>query len=396
MPRKTHGKKTRHRGVYRLPDGKWLIRAYATDERTGKKREREETLPADMREAEVVAALQVLKVKLAEGAAETPAPSRCSLTDCAEQWLEAKAGRVRASTARHLADVLAKHILPRLGDLQVTAITRSDMERWVAWAERTTTTSGRPYSRDTVNGWWRVLCQFVRDVCAERGLPDPIVRVQPPRAKASGRRERRTLSAEQLTALLDAVREEAPHRYAEIYVLAYTGLRPGELYALKWSDLDDASGQIYVRRAHRHGVVAETKTGDPREVALTKGMARVLRDHRRQLIAAQHPGLDSGLVFPSDTGGFRGPESLTKPLAAAAKKAGIKQRVGAQVLRRTINTLLLLEGVDRAVLRSQMGHCSEEMTQRYAGVPVEAKQAAVERLERRGEPGNRDPDRDPD
>ena len=39
--------------------------------------------------------------------------------------------------------------------------------------------------------------------------------------------------------------------------------------------------------------------------------------------------------------------------------------------------------MDRVVLRSQMGHCSEAMTQRYAGVPVEAKLAAVEALESR-------------
>ena len=42
---------------------------------------------------------------------------------------------------------------------------------------------------------------------------------------------------------------------------------------------------------------------------------------------------------------------------------------------------MLQAGVDRIVLRSQMGHCSEEMTERYAGVSVEAKLAAVRRLE---------------
>ena len=55
--------------------------------------------------------------------------------------------------------------------------------------------------------------------------------------------------------------------------------------------------------------------------------------------------------------------------------------MGPQVLRRTFNTLMVEAGVDRIVLRSQMGHCSEEMTERYAGVSVEAKLAAVRRLE---------------
>ena len=51
-----------------------------------------------------------------------------------------------------------------------------------------------------------------------------------------------------------------------------------------------------------------------------------------------------------------------------------------QVLRRTFNTLLVHAGVDRIVLRSQMGHTSEEMTRRYASVDIGAKHDAVTRL----------------
>ena len=102
----------------------------------------------------------------------------------------------------------------------------------------------------------------------------------------------------------------------------------------------------------------------------------------RQL-AERRPGFDSGLLFPSLTGGYRGPESLHKPLRKAAAAAGVPIRVGPLVLRRTFNTLMLQSGVDRIVLRSQMGHCSEQMTERYAGVPVAAKRGAVAEFEQR-------------
>ena len=104
---------------------------------------------------------------------------------------------------------------------------------------------------------------------------------------------------------------------------------------------------------------------------------------RRALVEARHPGLKRGLLFPPDRGAYRSPESLHKPLARAAVAAGVPIKVGPLVLRRSFNTLMLLGDVDRIVLRSQMGHCSEEMTQRYAGVPVEAKLAAVVDLESR-------------
>jgi integrase len=80
-------------------------------------------------------------------------------------------------------------------------------------------------------------------------------------------------------------------------------------------------------------------------------------------------------------GGYRGPESLHKPPREARRTAELERVVGPQVLRRTFNTLMLHAGVDRIVLRPQMGHCREEMTARYACVSVGAKRSAVERLE---------------
>ena len=101
------------------------------------------------------------------------------------------------------------------------------------------------------------------------------------------------------------------------------------------------------------------------------------------------------VVFPSRVGTLRTSSSLDAPLEKARRRAGVGFKVTAQVLRRTFNTLMLGAGVDRIVLRAQMGHCSEEMTERYSGVPVESKQAAVADLEARTT-GNRDDDENRD
>ena len=62
------------------------------------------------------------------------------------------------------------------------------------------------------------------------------------------------------------------------------------------------------------------------------------------------------------------------------KEAKIGQRIGPQVMRRSLNTMMLAEGVDQITLRSIMGHTSEPMTQRYAGIGHEAKAEAIERV----------------
>ena len=97
-------------------------------------------------------------------------------------------------------------------------------------------------------------------------------------------------------------------------------------------------------------------------------------------MAAQHKGLGTGLVFPSDNGGLRDPGSTKKMWPALRKELTTDIRVGPQELPRTFNTQMMLAGVDRITLRSIMGHTTEAMTQRYAGVPEDKKAEAVQRL----------------
>ena len=374
-------KKTRYPGIFELPDGRFRLRTTAMRLRTGKLKEGTKTLAPGTSIGEAMVALEALKTKLRQGGESMRTNKRLSVDDYAVRWLEDKAARVRPAVAGQYEYTLGNFILPKLGDLYVDAVTRADVERWVAWAERQTKQNGQHYAKDSVHSWWRVLAAMLRDATAELQLPmDPTYRVRPPRTRVSNRRERRTLSAVELGQLLAQVKQHSPDRYAEIYVLAYTGMRAGELFVLEWDDIDQEKGLIHVRRSVWRGQVSDPKTNDPRDVALTEEMGDVLREHRLSLIAAQHPGLETSLVFPADNGAYRTPSCLHKPLAKAATKASIDVKVAPHVLRRTFNTLMVHAGVDRIVLRSQMGHCSEEMTQRYSGVSGNAKREAVMQL----------------
>jgi integrase len=71
---------------------------------------------------------------------------------------------------------------------------------------------------------------------------------------------------------------------------------------------------------------------------------------------------------------------LFKTLGIVGQIAGIEQKVGPQVLRRTMNTLLVEAGVSAVVVRAQMGHTTPRMTDRYAGIHQSVKVAAVDAL----------------
>jgi integrase len=237
-------------------------------------------------------------------------------------------------------------------------------------------------------------------MAADLGLPDPTVRVQRPRSGVRGVRQGETLTVEQLGKLLTTVRKLYPQWYAETYMLAFTGMRPGELYALRWSDIDEDRGVINVRRSVRRGHVTTTKTDAAREVALTPGIRDVLEakfealaveadraevdgrvrlaDELRATVDGQNP---DAVIFPAEGGGYRLPESIRKVLRLCSGAAGLSIRVGPQVLRRTLNTLLVEQGTAGTVIRAQIGHTTEAMTDLYAGVHPTAKAQAIEAVE---------------
>ncbi len=370
----------RYPGLYRLPDGRFFIRATAKSQRTNKMRQTRKTLAKGATLEEAVTELQRLKTKLREDAQPTSPQKRMCVNDYAEQWTEQKARRVRPHVIDRYTQVLGMHILPKVGDLYVDTISRNDVIDWVADVEVKRMADGRPFARDTVMGFWFVLKAFLQDMAATHGQPDPTYRVAPPKPPEIQRRELRTLSGPQLGALLDSLEQFCPGRYAEGYVMALTGIRAGEAYALCCSDLDESRLVLNVSRSVWRGEVSGTKTDTPREVAVSAELVKVLSDHRERLVAAQHRGLSTGLIFPANNGSYRNPQSMHKPLSLAAEAAGIDVKVTPQVLRRTFNTLMLAAGVDRIVLRSQMGHSSEEMTQRYAGIPIEAKHDALAKV----------------
>ena len=376
------GTPTRYPGVFKLADGRFLAKVAV---RVGSKIVfREQALPAGATDSDAVRAVQALKedVRSQEAAAAPDARRRRigaeqTLRSYAEQWLKAKAARLRPSVADEWTHRLAVHIFPTLGDVRLCDLDRMALERWVGWAEKAKQKGGKPYSSDTVAGWWRLLTQVVRDASADHDLPDPVRRVQAPRIHAPKVREKDTLDKGQVAKFLDAVRQYEPEWFATAAFLAWTGARAGEVLGVHWEDVDFAKRCIHLCRSATRGVEQRIKTDVPRDVPMLPQLVEVLQSHRQQQIAAQHPGLKSGLVFPNEKGGLRLAQALAKPFNACSGQVG--QHVTPQVLRRSFNTIMLAEGVDPIFLRAIMGHVSAEMTERYAGVPMKAKQEAVGR-----------------
>ena len=155
---------------------------------------------------------------------------------------------------------------------------------------------------------------------------------------------------------------------------AFTGLRFGELAALRWSDIDWQRELIHVRRALARGQIEAPKSGKVRSVPMVAEVAQVLaRLGHRELWTE-----DADFVFVSPTGHYIDYSTTIKAYKKALDRAGLR-RVKFHGLRHSFGTLAV-QAFPLSDVQAWMGHAEIQTTMRYVHhVP---KHDAAERLGR--------------
>jgi integrase len=199
--------------------------------------------------------------------------------------------------------------------------------------------------------------------------------VDPP---AKVHRELRPLSRAEVRAFLDGVRGD---RLEALYVTALgTGLRQGELLALRWQDVDLERGELTVR--HTLGrftrELAPTKTERSRRaLRLPQRVAQALSEHReRQRVVPL-----SGLVFTSQAGAPLQSVNVTRDLQRHLARLGLpRQRF--HDLRHAFATLAIEAGEDLGVVSRILGHTTLATTADiYAHLTPAMLDRAAERMD---------------
>lgn len=152
-----------------------------------------------------------------------------------------------------------------------------------------------------------------------------------------------------------------------------TGLRIGELRALRWEDVDLVAGRIMVRQAAWKKKIGTPKGGKSREIPLSPDALEALKGHRH---------LRGEYVFCHEAGDG---ELLTEgevkwPLWRACKRASLRM-IQWHVLRHTFASHLVMRGVPLKAVQELMGHATIEMTMRYAHLAPEVRSEAVAMLD---------------
>lgn len=367
---------TEHAGIRRKGDD-FKIRTTAKCPQTGRIRVRKKTLRASTI-AEAIQTRERLKAEIRQ--VDSPTVGSRSITHFAAHWVaqRVKSGQWSERTASDRRQKITDHILPVLGHIDVDDLSRADIRRWIDVtnaAQKTHYPDGRPrsepvdYSHRTVRQWWSILKSIIKSLYLEAYVDGRFYEWCRAQAGPTGAKERRredgTLTLSQLTNYVEAARSIVPSRYAEIITLAYTGMRGGELYALRWEHIDYDAEVITVEQSYSQGRLGPTKTGRARTPPMLPQVADAIRAHRKRLVRLENVGLFEGIVFPATTGRRREATTLHKPMRKVGDALGLDIKMGPQVLRSSLVTILRNAGANSQQIMSIVGHETKEMHDHY-------------------------------
>ena len=275
-----------------------------------------------------------------------------AFTVAAERWLryiEHDRKRKR-STVMGYRSTLWCWLIPAFGDLPLEAVTPRLVEEWrVGLVE-----SG--LSARSVNKALIQLQSVFAWACDEYSLTvNPVAKVRRQPQSRSGNFD--VLSPLEVSALVRSA--ESEQDAALFRVAAFTGLRLGELRALRWRDVDFAGRIVHVRQNYVAGEFTSPKGKRVRSVPLIDQAAVALDVLSRRV---RFTGTDD-LVFPSSVGGPLDDSQLRRRFAEALSRAGLK-RIRIHDLRHSFGTLAV-QAFPLSDVQAYMGHADVQTTMIY-------------------------------
>ncbi len=356
MPRQQRFK-TKYPGVYYLEgagaDGRPERIYYIFYRKDGK--QIEEKAGRQFKDDMTPARAAHLRTQRLHGEAPTNQERREEVRQTAETWTfdrlweEYKARRPDLKGIVTDENRYVKHIKPVFGEREPQELTPFDVDKLRLRMAKTR-------KAGTVKNVLELLRRLVNFAAKKHLCPTPAFTVEMPKANNLKTED---LSPEQLSGLLEAIGADSNYQAANFMRMAlFTGMRRGELFRLKWADLDFDRGFIHIR---------EPKGGQDQKIPMNPAA--------RELLLA-HPRTGSPYVFPGRGGNKR--TDINKQVTRIKEAAGLPQDFRAlHGLRHVYASMLASSGqVDLYTLQKLLTHKSAAMTQRYAHLRDDALRRA--------------------
>ena len=276
---------------------------------------------------------------------------------------------LRKSTLNDYEGMLRVHLVPFFGGRSLERITPVEVESYIQVKLR----DGK--ARKTVDHHLGLLSSVFR-FAVKRGYArtNPVDAAERPRYRKLDA-DIRYLTIEELEAVLRHAPDDAlgPAERVLYLTAAMTGMRRGELVALRWRDVDWASAVIRVRRSYGDGEFGPPKS---RRSSRAVPMADRVAQELEHLYSRSSFQGEEDLVFcHPELGTVYDPSKLRKRFTAACTRAGVRP-ARFHDLRHTFGTQMAAAGAPMRAVQEWMGHSDYRTTSIYSDYAPDPSQGA--------------------
>ena len=303
--------------------------------------------------------------KAFENGQSKPRPKRYTYKDIYKLWLKQHKQDIKLSTACTIENLFNKHILPSFGNRYITKITPLVCQAAVnQWSKDCKGTYKSIANRANAVFDYAYRLELIKD--------NPMKKVMIPRNKKNDKREN-YYSKQELNEFLEYCKSDLTYKYFAVFrVLAYSGMRKGELRGLLWSDIDFEKNTISINKTVSYNekwqpIVQSTKTKkSTRIITMDVKTMLILRKwqvmQQKKLLMLGYNSLSSKqLVFQGNGNKFLSRDMINKMLILVQEKHGLK-KITVHGLRHTHCSLLLAAGVPVNDVKDRLGHANIQTT----------------------------------
>lgn len=311
--------------------------------------------------------------------------SKITMTDVSTEWLNMKKLTVKQSTFSRYYSVVKTEILPELGYIRLKEVNSSIVNSF----------TGRKLAGDVENDKPPLAGKTVRDICSilksiiQYGEKEyhtgPLAEnTVLPKARREIIETLNETELKNLTNYLLAHQEEAKH--AGLLLCLYSGMRIGEICALRWKDIDLKQGVIYIRHTIQRISVPDEKCTRRTRIIIdepkTQNSMRIIPISKQiyPIIEKLHDTTEESFFFLTNSEKFIEPRNYQYFFKKILRKTEIRN-VNFHILRHTFATRCVEVGMDVKTLSEILGHANTTITLNYyVHSSLEAKKKQIDMI----------------
>lgn len=246
--------------------------------------------------------------------------NKLKATDWFEKWLETYVKSLKkVATYNQYKKIYDTHIKPSFGNKKLTNIKQYDIQLVIS-----------EMNLKGLSTWTMKHARKIMNLAFSKALDDkliaenPVYKIEIPKKQA---KPRKTIKTDELKIFFECAKKT--RWYWTFKFLLVTGLRRGELLALRWSDIDYTNKRIIIDESNNTSGIGDTKSAKVHYVPLSELAIYYLRKQKELLDKENNPAVHNDelkkqdLVFPSKQGTMMKPDSLNSVIDRINRKANI-------------------------------------------------------------------------